>query len=254
MFSLSLRRSARLVAAACACAGALCVTATAGAAPAEESGQVPHGAQQRHDSRPRAHPSFQVPHQPADLNDYLSMVIQDVDAYWTRIYAAGRLGEPHVSFLWTTPGQSVPNGCVSGTDDDAAFYCPKDDTIYVSQVFAGKVWNEHGDFGAAVVIAHEYAHNVQRELGVYRFKTATSMPFELEADCMAGMWANWEGRRRTLDDGDVLEAAGTFHALGDYELSAPDHHGTPRQRERAFMRGYRGGESARCQRLLAAGG
>jgi hypothetical protein len=57
--------------------------------------------------------AFRVPHQPADMNDYLTEVIQDVDAYWTRVYAAAHIGQPQVRFLWTAPGQSIPNGCGS---------------------------------------------------------------------------------------------------------------------------------------------
>jgi predicted metalloprotease len=222
MRSLSPRRFARL--ALVACAVTLCLAPAASAAPA-----------------------FRVPHEPADMNDYLSMVIQDVDAYWTQVYAAADIGQPQVRFMWTAPGQSVPTGCTAGTDDETAYYCPKDDTIYLSQTFAGQQSQKRGDFGLAVVIAHEYAHNVQRELGVYRLRRSSSMPFELMADCMAGMWANWESQRGTLEAGDVEEAALEFYSLGDYAYGDRDHHGTPRQRKRAFLRGYTKGG---CQRLL----
>src|SRR4051794_24445301 len=139
------------------------------------------------------------------IDKFLTGVLQSVDAYWTKTLQANKLQVPTVRYDWIPPGRAVRSAC--GTAGaDAAFYCPGDDTIYVSQEFAAELWrgvirglpgeragfgHAAGDFGVAYVVAHEYAHNVQQELGLYERSTAaTAEPFELQADCLAGTWGN----------------------------------------------------------------
>ena len=133
-------------------------------------------------------------------------------------------------------------------DDDAAFYCPADDTIYVAQRFADRILGRGGDFGLAYVIAHEYAHNVQQELGWFRQGRELAVrPFELQADCMAGAWGNSVYRAGRLTPGDVEEAMRTAYAVGDFDRLDPQHHGTPEERREAWLRGYRSGDPSACQ-------
>jgi predicted metalloprotease len=122
--------------------------------------------------------------------------------------------------------------------------------IYFSQQYAVELWDETQDFGVAAAIAHEYAHNVQHDLGVLRLHRRSDMPFELMADCMAGMWANWAYYEGRLEAGDVNEAATAFYDVGDRRFRSRHHHGTPRQRRAAFLRGYAGGGRAHCERYL----
>src|SRR5215204_1651923 len=100
-------------------------------------------------------------------------------------------------------------GCGAPADDRAAFYCPGDDTIYVAQRFAADLYQRvvrglpgesagygraAGDFAVAYVLAHEYAHNLQQELGIFdNSVTESAKPFELQADCLAGAWAQLSG-------------------------------------------------------------
>ena len=103
----------------------------------------------------------------------------------------------------------------------------------------------------AYVLAHEYAHNVQQELGWFahgaRFTTVA--PFELQADCMAGAWAFAVYRDGLLDDADVQEAVHTAFAVGDFDFKNPQHHGTPTERAKAWKRGYKTGDPSRCQKF-----
>ena len=200
------------------------------------------------------------------VDAYLTEVLRSVDRYWTRTFAASRLPEPRVSYVWVPRDRRVATGCQTVADDRAAFYCPNDDTIYISQQFASNLWNgisddfpgersghgeAVGDFGLAYVVAHEYAHNLQAELGFFSAGPGRAVkPFELQADCMAGLWANSVLREGRIKSGDVEEALGTASAAGDFEYSEPQHHGTPEERRDAWLLGYETGEPSRCAALV----
>jgi predicted metalloprotease len=199
----------------------------------------------------------------ADVIDaFLTDVIRSIDAYWTQTLRASGLREPRVGYVWVPPGRVAGTGCGAPAGPDAAFYCPADDTIYVSVELAARVWagvaeglpgqragygRAVGDFGLAYVVAHEYAHNVQQELGLAELDPrATVEPLELQADCMAGLWANSVYRAGKIKPGDVEEAISTALAVGDFDLGNPQHHGTPEQRRAAWLLGYETGDPARC--------
>ena len=201
------------------------------------------------------------------IDAFLTDVLRSVDAYWTRTLRSAGRPAPSVRYLWIPPGRQAMSGCGAPAGEDAAFYCPADDTIYVSEVLAANLWrgvsrdfpgeragygHAVGDFGLAYVVAHEYAHNVQHELGIARVDPRYGVePLELQADCMAGLWGNSVYKEGLLEPGDVEEAISTAQAAGDFEYSNPQHHGTPDERRRAWLLGYRTGEPARC---AAAGG
>jgi predicted metalloprotease len=196
------------------------------------------------------------------LEDYMTDVLRRVDAYWTRTLRQADLPEPRVSFLWIPPGRGARSGCGAVADENAAFYCPADDTIFVGEQLADDILRgtgrnfpgeqqgygrAQGDFGLAYVIAHEYAHNVQHELGLDRVDPRYGVePLELQADCMAGLWGNSVYREGRLQPGDVEEAISTVLAAGDFDTANPQHHGTPEERRAAWLLGYRSGDPSRC--------
>ena len=196
------------------------------------------------------------------LEDYLTEVLRSVDAYWTRTLRGSDAPEPRVSFLWIPPGRAARSGCGAAADENAAFYCPADDTIFVGEELAANILRgagrsfpgeragygkARGDFGLAYVIAHEYAHNIQQELGLARVDPRYGVEaLELQADCMAGLWGNSVYREGKLGAGDVEEAISTVLAAGDFDTSNPQHHGTPDERRAAWLAGYRSGDPARC--------
>jgi predicted metalloprotease len=197
------------------------------------------------------------------IDAFLTEVLRSVDSYWTRTLTGSGLREPRVSYVWVPPGRRVLTGCRGVADDHAAFYCPADDTIYMGQRLAADLYNgiveglpgqeagrgrAVGDFGVAYVVAHEYAHNVQHELGFYSLSPSTRVKgFELQADCMAGLWGNSVYRAGRLQPGDVEEAIGTALATGDFDRTSAQHHGTPDERRRAWLDGFESGEPARCR-------
>ncbi|HVL96905.1 MAG TPA: neutral zinc metallopeptidase [Solirubrobacteraceae bacterium] len=197
---------------------------------------------------------------------FLTEVIESVDRYWTTTLRASDLPEPRVSYVWVEPGRPVRSGCGNVADDNAAFYCPRDDTIYIAEAFAADILRgvrrdlpgaaagqgrAVGDFGVAYIVAHEYAHNVQQELGFFTAGRRLAVkPFELQADCFAGAWGNSVYRAGRLNPGDVEEALGTAAAVGDFDNLNPQHHGTPAERRSAWLTGYRSGDASACQAFL----
>jgi uncharacterized protein len=222
---------------------------------------------------PQATPQTQSPEtrgrtEANQVEAFLTEVITSVDRYWTRTLADAGRREPRVGYVWVPPGRVAGTGCGAPAGPDAAFYCPNDDTIYFSQQLAARLWegiaddfpgeragygNAVGDFGVAYVVAHEYAHNVQQELGLFEVgQEFGAKPFELQADCMAGLWGNSVYREGKLQPGDVEEAMSTATAAGDFGVGNVQHHGTPEERRAAWLDGYRSGDPATCARYVPA--
>ena len=174
---------------------------------------------------------------------------------------------------WIPAGQTAASACgdESGTlGDTAAAYCPGDDTIYISQKFATDIYNGAldqalpgssqgygrtvGDFAVAYIVAHEYGHQVQDELGLFEKygQQVPTMAFELQADCYAGTWAKSAYDENRLEDGDVQEALDAALAVGDFDTGDPGHHGTPEQREEAWNTGFESGDPSACNDYLSA--
>jgi uncharacterized protein len=204
---------------------------------------------------------------PSAISRYMTRVLRSVDEYWTRTLRESGLEEPRVRFAWIPRGRSALTGCQVIAGSDAAFYCPADDTIYIAERFALDVYhgigdrfpgeragvgNAVGEFGLAYVVAHEYAHNVQFELGFYELQNPRDgvKAFELQADCMAGLWGNAVYREGRYDDRDVEEAISTAQAAGDFDYGNAQHHGTPDERREAWLAGFQTGDPAACRRYV----
>jgi predicted metalloprotease len=205
--------------------------------------------------------------QPSAISQYMTTVLKSVDTYWSRTLRESGLREPQVRYAWIPRGRSALTGCQVVADSSAAFYCPVDDTIYIAERFAFDVYNGIGDrfpgeqagagnavgeFGLAYVVAHEYAHNVQFELGFYELQDPRDgvKAFELQADCMAGLWGNAVYREGRYDDRDVEEAISTAQAAGDFDYGNAQHHGTPDERRTAWLAGFQTGDPAQCRRYV----
>lgn len=205
---------------------------------------------------------------PVTIDAFLTDVLGDVDRYWTRTFEAAGLPEPIVRYDWIAPGAIVLTGCGTPVDDSVALYCSGDDTIYIGQQFAADLYEgvlenlpgesagygrAAGDFAVAYVVSHEYAHNLQHELGVFDNRvTPNARPFELQADCMAGSWAYSVYAAGDLQTGDLEEATNAALAVGDFDVGNAQHHGTPSERRNALLTGFRGGDPSLCQRYLPA--
>jgi predicted metalloprotease len=209
--------------------------------------------------------------QPQTMEQFLTAVTKDVDSYWTKVFQESGLPEPTVGYVWIPAGQTAASACGDENGafgDSAAAYCAGDDTIYISQKFATDIYDGAldqalpgssqgyghtiGDFSVAYIVAHEYGHQIQDELGLFQNygEKLPTMAFELQADCYAGTWANSAYRENRLEDGDVQEALDAALAVGDFDSGNPAHHGTPQQREQAWNSGFQTGDPSECSGYL----
>ncbi len=203
------------------------------------------------------------------LADMVAVVVADTEDVWTEIFAARglRYREP-VLVMFTG---STRSACGLGQAAMGPFYCPADQRAYIDLGFYDQMrtrFRAPGDFAQAYVIAHEIGHHVQNLLGisgeVHERKqrvsaaqaNALSVRLELQADCLAGVWAHRAHRARNiLEAGDVEEALNAASAIGDDTLQrrsrgtvVPESftHGTSAQRQKWFRLGLEAGDPDSC--------
>ncbi|CTQ34135.1 KPN_02809 family neutral zinc metallopeptidase [Jannaschia rubra] len=206
---------------------------------------------------------------------FVSVVLADTEEVWADLFREQVDAEyrPPVLVLYSGVTGS-PCGGASGAT--GPFYCPADGKIYLDTAFFTTMEQQlgaQGDFAAAYVVAHEVAHHVQDELGILgqanriraqatpEQSNAVSVRVELQADCLAGIWARAaQDRFGTLDPGDVDEAIDAARRIGDDTLQRSagrvpmPHtftHGTSRQRARWFATGFEEGRIAACDTFSA---
>jgi len=184
----------------------------------------------------------------------------DVNGFWFRTMTANG-GEylPPAGVV----GLDAPTLTGCGLADPAeapAFYCTLDQTIYYDTGFRALVEERAGDFAWVSVVAHEWGHHIQTELGLFnsgpmRANDGTyAVTFELQADCLAGAYTQDAEARGWLDPGDIDEAILLTTAAGDptgTTVDNPNAHGTSAQRVDAFLTGYQEGLTG-CDLDLAA--
>ena len=166
---------------------------------------------------------------------------------------------------------AVHSACGFNSAAVGPFYCPADHQVYIDLSFFNDLHSRFGapgDFAQAYVIAHEVGHHVQNLLGIskqiqlrrmqvsQREASALSVRQELQADCLAGVWAfHADQQRDLLEEGDVEEGLNAAAAIGDDRLQRqgsgyvnPESwtHGSSQQRVQAFRTGLQTGDVERC--------
>jgi predicted metalloprotease len=197
----------------------------------------------------------------------VSRVIADTEVVWQSIFAeSGRRYEEPRLVLFRGATRSA---CGLGQAAMGPFYCPADKNAYIDLGFYQELeqrFGAPGDFAQAYVIAHEIGHHVQNLLGIsgevhramQEMSTVDanqlSVRLELQADCLAGVWASLSSNI-VLEDGDIDEALNAASAIGDDRLQkqstgtvTPDSftHGSSKQRQRWFLAGMQGGDPDEC--------
>jgi predicted metalloprotease len=148
--------------------------------------------------------------------------------------------------------QEVDTGCGLADSGVGPFYCPADRQAYIDLSFYRVLRDKldaGGDFAQAYVLAHEIGHHVQNQLGTMRGKrdNETSVRVELQADCLAGVWAHSTNQRRLLEDGDIEESMNARRRRRSHQEAAagyvvPDASlRTSAQRVRWFTKGFKTG-------------
>jgi uncharacterized protein len=177
---------------------------------------------------------------------------------------------------------ATQSGCGFAQSAMGPFYCPLDQKVYLDTTFfqdlerrfrACDVGSKTCQFSQAYVIAHEVGHHVQNLLGLLpkvqeaqrgmgkADANSLQVRVELQADCLAGVWANQAQEKwKFIEPGDVEAAMQTASAIGDDRLQrqsqgyvVPDAftHGSSAQRTRWFMTGLKSGKVASCDTFSA---
>jgi predicted metalloprotease len=201
---------------------------------------------------------------------FVAKVLGSTERVWqAQFQRAGRQYENPKLVLFTG---ATPTACGTGQTAMGPFYCPMDHKVYIDLAFYQELktrFHAPGDFAQAYVIAHEVGHHVQNLLGIstkihkaqqaarsQAQANALSVRLELQADCLAGVWAAQANEaKQILEAGDVEQALVAASAIGDDRLQkqgqgyiVPDTftHGTSEQRVYWFKRGINSGDIKQC--------
>ena len=234
----------------------------------------------RHSEQPYQQPSGPKGTPKDQMGDFVAAVLGNTEDTWTEIFknSGQQYSVPRLRLF----SGAMQGGCGVAQAAMGPFYCPNDRRIYLDTSFfrdmrerfrgcTGKAC----EFSEAYVIAHEVGHHVQNLLGILpkaqnAQRAAGSKAeanriqvlVELQADCLAGVWANHSNQRwKSIEPGDVEAALQTAAAIGDDRLQqqsrgyvVPDAftHGSSAQRQRWFTIGLKEGKVSSCNTFAAA--
>ena len=195
-----------------------------------------------------------------------------LDNYWSK--ELPRRGKRYTPATMVVFDGSVNTGCGAATSAVGPFYCPPDRKLYLDigffQVLETELGAKGGDFAEAYVVAHEYGHHIQNLYGYLdRIKTrqgptSDAVRSELQADCLAGVWAYHAEKTPTkngqplisdITDEDISEGIDAAEAVGDDRIQTKTQgqanpetftHGTADQRKRWFSTGMQYGDLTKC--------
>ncbi len=191
-----------------------------------------------------------------DYEVFASTVLGSTNDHWNAAFASeGRAYDEPLLVLFRTGTASACGGAESAV---GPHYCPNDETIYLDETFFDDLrqLGGEGDVAQAYVIAHEAGHHVQQELGVLNAAgNGDSVAVELQADCLAGAWANSLRGEGVFEPGEIREAMDAAAAVGDDRIQQASTgrvneetftHGSSADRVDAFTRGYSSGKLSAC--------
>jgi predicted metalloprotease len=208
----------------------------------------------------------------ARLVQFTNFVVTDAQDFWSETFShSGRSYRRARLVLFEGATQS---GCGGASASIGPHYCPVDENIYLDLDFFKQLrtrFKAPGDFAQAYVIAHEVAHHVQKLMGIsgqvneeQRLNpdeaNELSVRLELQADCLAGVWAFTTYERQLLESGDVQEGLRAAASVGDDRIQQgstgridPESwtHGSSEQRVRWFQTGFENGDPNDCDTFNA---
>ena len=198
---------------------------------------------------------------------FVSFVLDDAQGFWKQEFqAAGRSYQRAKLVLFR---DQVNSGCGLASSATGPFYCPLDQRVYIDLGFFDELnrrFKAPGDFAQAYVLAHEIGHHIQQQLGIEQQvrqqsqdnpgdANALSVRLELQADCLAGVWARSTYDRGILESGDLQEGLTAAAAVGDDRIQEqargridPESftHGTSEQRAHWLQTGFDSGRLESC--------
>jgi predicted metalloprotease len=205
---------------------------------------------------------------------FVAVVLADTEDVWKQVF--GTSGKTYVEPKLVLYTGHIASACGLASTASGPFYCPNDQKMYLDLSFFEEMksrFHAPGEFAEAYVIAHEIGHHVQNSLGILqtaqreearrdrRGANAISVRVELQADCLAGVWAHHADRmKHIIEQGDIEAALNAASAVGDDRLQreargtvVPDAftHGSSAQRVRWFKRGLESGNTRQCDTFSA---
>ena len=218
---------------------------------------------------------------PDQMGEFVSAVLGSTEAQWQKIFAqSGKAYQAPTLVMFSGVTQSA---CGFAQSAMGPFYCPNDRKVYLDTSFfqdlerrfrACDAGSKSCQFSQAYVIAHEIGHHVQNVLGILprvqqmqqgmdtTEANQVQVRVELQADCLAGVWAHHSQEAwKFIEPGDVEAALQTASAIGDDRLQrrtqgyvVPDAftHGSAAQRTRWFMTGLKSGQVDSCDTFSPA--
>ena len=200
-------------------------------------------------------------------------VVNSVQKFWDGVFQRSGRQYKYVDTVFFT--DQVQTGCGFASSQVGPFYCPNDQLVYIDLGFFDELQSRFGVRGApftqAYVLAHEYGHHVQDQLGVLarigndrQGPESRAVRSELQADCYAGVWgahAVETGLIEQLTQADINQGLDAASAIGDDRIQEQTQgqvnketwtHGSSEQRRRWFSRGYENGKPAACDTFSGA--
>jgi uncharacterized protein len=194
-------------------------------------------------------------------------VVNSVQRFWDGVFQRSNRRYPYVDTVFFT--DQVQTQCGLASSQVGPFYCPRDQLVYIDLGFFDELQSRLGAGGApfaqAYVIAHEYGHHVQNQLGILdrigndrQGPESRAVRSELQADCYAGVWAGnavENGLMEELTQADINDGLDAASAIGDDRIQEQTQgqvnpeswtHGSSEQRRRWFSRGYEERRPAAC--------
>jgi uncharacterized protein len=204
----------------------------------------------------------------SELRDFVGVVVKETEDLWTEVFSQQNEDYPEPTVVLFS--NAVSTGCGEADSSTGPFYCPNDQQVYIDLSFYDQLREQFGapgDFAQAYVLAHEVGHHIQNITGVLpefnqqrqsmsqEDANAYSVRIELQADCYAGVWANYAGQQNLVEQGDFEEALNAAEQIGDdtlqkrmqgFAVPKTFNHGTSAQRQTWFERGYQSGNPGDC--------
>jgi predicted metalloprotease len=208
------------------------------------------------------------------MKKFVAHVLADTEDVWNQVFK--QFGRSYREPKLVIFSGAYPTACGTGQAAMGPFYCPLDQKIYIDLAFYEELkrrFRAPGDFAQAYVVAHEVGHHVQNLLGIAekvqqaksrmseRDANRVQVRMELQADCLAGVWAALTHQvKNRLQPGDIEEGLNAAQAIGDDMIQrqatgrvVPDAftHGSSAQRVRWFRRGLETAQVRECDTFNA---
>ena len=218
----------------------------------------------------------------ANSNDECLVIgtVNSVQAYWTaELPRYGKQWQPTKTKLYQG---STSSACGTASNQVGPFYCPIDKKVYIDASFfellSTQFGADTGNLAKEYVVAHEYGHALQDQLGLLgraqqdpQGPESGGVRIELMADCLAGVWATHASTTpdaggtpflKPLTETDIRSAISAAKAVGDDHIQStmgsgqvnPESwtHGSSEARQRWFLQGYKTGDLNQCDTFSVA--